>query len=193
MGGTFDPIHYGHLVAAEMARTEFGLGRVLFMPTGTPPHKAGQRITPAESRLAMVELAIADNPSFEASRLEIERQGPSYTVDTLRQLKQARPEDELYFITGTDALRDLFSWHEPREILHLAHFIAASRPGFAAESMLEQASDDPLILTKVHLLEVPALAISSTDIRQRVSRGRSIRYLLPETVRDYIVRHRLYF
>lgn len=193
MGGTFDPIHYGHLVAAEMARNEFNLEKVLFVPTGNPPHKSGRRISPASLRYEMVKRSLADNPFFDISPIEIERNGPSYTVDTLRQLRREWPDYELYFITGMDALREIFTWHESEEILNLTHFIGASRPGFeAGDFLIKSQHENPQALHKIHLLEVPALAISSTDIRVRVAAEKSIRYLLPENVRQFIEENALY-
>ncbi|WP_240983213.1 nicotinate-nucleotide adenylyltransferase [Acididesulfobacillus acetoxydans] len=193
MGGTFDPIHYGHLVAAETARIEFRLRQVLFVPTGNPPHKQEKKISPGELRFEMVRRAVADNPNFSLSRLEIERQGPSYTIDTLRILRKDHPESDLYFITGTDALREIFFWHEAAEILKLTNFVAVSRPGYEARDFLEQArKEHPEAQGRISLLEVPALAISSTDVRARVGRGQSIRYLLPEAVRRFIEEKALY-
>ncbi|EHQ91757.1 nicotinate-nucleotide adenylyltransferase [Desulfosporosinus youngiae] len=193
MGGTFDPIHYGHLVAAEMARAEFKLDKVLFIPTGTPPHKNRKGISDAELRFEMVKRAIQDNPSFDISRLEIEREGPSYTVETLRVLRRMWPEHELYFITGSDALLEIFSWREAEEIFRLIEFIGAARPGFdASDFFLKVQQEHPETKGKIHYLEVPALAISSTDIRARVRRGEPIRYLLPEAVRLYLAQHKLY-
>ncbi|AFM42918.1 nicotinate/nicotinamide nucleotide adenylyltransferase [Desulfosporosinus acidiphilus SJ4] len=193
MGGTFDPIHYGHLVAAEMARSEFKLSKVLFIPTGIPPHKDRLDISAGEFRLEMVERAIEDNPVFACSAMEIERQGPSYTVETLRLLSKIWPEHELYFITGTDALREIFSWREAEEILTMIQFIGAARPGFDAKDFLQYVRQEhPEIVDKIHYLEVPALAISSTDIRRRVKNKQPIRYLLPEAVRLYIEQKNLY-
>jgi len=193
MGGTFDPIHYGHLVAAEMARVVFKLNKVLFIPTGTPPHKKRRDISATELRYEMVELAIQDNPAFDISALEIEREGPSYTVETLRILRRTWPEHELYFITGTDALLEIFFWREAEEIFTLIEFIGAARPGFdASDFFLKVQHEHPEIQEKIHYLEVPALAISSTDIRVRVRRGESIRYLLPEPVRLYLEQNGLY-
>jgi len=193
MGGTFDPLHYGHLVAAEMARNEFKLDKVIFIPTGSPPHKVGRKMTNQELRFQMVQLAIEDNSSFLVSRMEIERIGYSYTVDTLRDLHKLHPKDELYFITGSDAFREIFTWKDAEHILELCHFIGASRPGFDAEDfLLELKAEHPEYFERMHLLEVPALAISSTDIRSRVKKGQSIRYLLPESVRLYIEKEGLY-
>lgn len=193
MGGTFDPIHYGHLVAAEMARCEFALSKVLFIPTGTPPHKMGRAVTSSDLRYEMVKRSIQDNPTFEISMLEIERQGPSYTVETLKALRQAWPDYELYFITGTDALREIFFWREADVILTLTHFIGAARPGFdASDFLLNVQQEHPEIIGRIHYLEVPALAISSTDIRSRIRQGQPIRYLLPEPVRLFIQENGLY-
>lgn len=193
MGGTFDPIHYGHLVAAEMARTEFALDKVLFIPNGVSPHKMRREITDAQTRYRMVEMAIRDNPEFTISRIEIERTGPSYAVDTLKELRQLYPHHALYFITGMDALQEIFDWHKAKEILELTEFIAATRPGYESRDfLLKIASEYPQFLPKIHLLEVPALAISSTDIRQRVARGQSIRYLLPKEAYTYILTAKLY-
>lgn len=193
MGGTFDPIHYGHLVAAEMARSEFNLSKVLFIPSGKPPHKDRRDISAADLRFEMIELAIQDNPAFDISALELERKGPSYTVDTLRVLRRTWPEHELYFITGTDALREIFSWREAEEILMMTEFIGAARPGFdASDFLLQVQQEHPETQGRIHYLEVPALAISSTDIRARVKRGQPIRYLLPEPVRHFIQQYGLY-
>ncbi len=193
MGGTFDPIHYGHLVAAEMARSEFGLGKVLFIPAGKPPHKDRSDITDAELRLEMIKLAIQGNPAFAVSTLELERKGKSYTVDTLRDLHRTWPDHKLYFITGSDALCEIFSWYKAEEILMLTNFIGAARPGFDATNFLLQLQQEhPEFHGRIHYLEVPALAISSTDIRERVKTGLPIRYLLPEPVRQYILQNKLY-
>lgn len=193
MGGTFDPIHYGHLVAAEMARSKFNLDKVLFIPTGKPPHKNRTDVSEGAMRYEMIERAIHDNPAFDISTLELERQGPSYTVDTLRVLRRTWPDHQLYFITGTDALREIFSWREAKEILMMTEFIGAERPGFdATDFLLEVQQEHPEIRGRIHCLEVPALAISSTDIRGRVKQGQPIRYLLPESVRHYIQQYGLY-
>ncbi|TGE39804.1 nicotinate-nucleotide adenylyltransferase [Desulfosporosinus fructosivorans] len=193
MGGTFDPIHFGHLVAAEMARSMFNLSKVLFIPSGTPPHKDRSDITDAGFRFEMIERAIQDNPAFGISALELERKGLSYTVDTLRALRGIYPEHELYFITGSDVLREIFSWREVEEILKMTEFIGAARPGFdASDFLLQIQHKHPETQGRIHYLEVPALAISSTDIRSRVKQGYPIRYLLPEPVRLFIQQHGLY-
>lgn len=193
MGGTFDPIHYGHLVAAEMARSKFNLSKVLFIPSGTPPHKDRSDITAPGLRFEMIKHAIQDNSAFDISALELERLGPSYTVDTLRVLRDIWPEHELYFITGSDVLREIFSWREVEEILKMTEFIGAARPGFdASDFILKVQQEHPETQGRIHYLEVPALAISSTDIRARVKCGQPIRYLLPEPVRLFIQQHGLY-
>ncbi|NMB02261.1 MAG: nicotinate-nucleotide adenylyltransferase [Firmicutes bacterium] len=194
MGGTFDPIHYGHLVTAEGARSAFGLDQVLFLPSGRPPHKKMDKVTDPEHRYMMTVLATLTNPHFEVSRLEIDRTGVSYTIDTLRILRdQYGSETELFFITGADAIFDIMSWKDSDEYLTIAHFVAASRPGFCLADLpqstrqwMEQHRD------RFHVLQVPAMAISSTDIRERVHSGCSIRYLVPESVEHYILRQGLY-
>lgn len=193
MGGTFDPLHYGHLVAAEMARHEFALEKVIFIPTGNPPHKVGRRITSPKDRHEMVKRAVRDNRFFDVSDLEIQREGYSYTVDTLKDMHEIYPQHELYFITGADAFREIFTWREVQSVLSLSHFIGASRPGFDPHEFLEELKRDyPEFLPHMHLFDVPALAISSTDIRSRVKEGKPIRYLLPESVRLYIEEADLY-
>lgn len=193
MGGTFDPIHYGHLVAAETARTEFNLNNVLFIPTGIPPHKVSRHITDPELRYAMVESAIKDNPDFKVTRIEIERQGPSYTSDTLKELHQLFPQQELFFITGADALRDMLTWRDTEEIIRTTNIIGASRPGYDANDFLEELFIRfPFARNKIFRMEIPALSISSTDIRNRIENKQSIRYLLPEEVRCIIIKNTIY-
>jgi nicotinate-nucleotide adenylyltransferase len=191
MGGTFDPIHHGHLFAAEEARAQFGLERVVFMPCGQPPHKNGRDITPAEHRYVMVALATASNPCFEVSRVEIDRAGPSYTIDTLRCYRTSLMSGaRLFFITGADAILEILTWREADAILNEAQCVAVARPGFdlsRLEAVLgrERAA-------RVEVLGTRALDISSTEIRQRVQEGRPIRYLTPEPVVEHIVREGLY-
>jgi nicotinate-nucleotide adenylyltransferase len=194
MGGTFDPIHYGHLVTAEVARAHFGLDEVLFVPTGEPPHKAGRAVSPAEDRYLMTVLATATNPNFLVSRIEIERPGPSYTVDTLSALKAAfGPDVRLHFITGADAVREILNWRDPKTILALAEVIAATRPGYRLTGLDKLEADlDPGSFGRIRALEVPALAISSSDIRRRVAEGLPIKYLVPEAVEQYIAKMGLY-
>ncbi|AEF94747.1 nicotinate-nucleotide adenylyltransferase [Desulfotomaculum nigrificans CO-1-SRB] len=193
MGGTFDPIHFGHLVVAEEVRCRFALEKVVFIPTGKPPHKKNQRITDPLDRLKMVQLATADNEFFEVSRLEIDRQGYSYTIDTVRAVKALYNAEKVYFITGADAALEIFTWKDVEELLTICTFIAATRPGFNLNSLEESLKSLPNNISKnIIPLEVPALSISSTDIRQRVKEGRSIKYLLPASVENYIWQNNLY-
>jgi nicotinate-nucleotide adenylyltransferase len=189
MGGTFDPIHHGHLVAAEEARWQFGLDRVVFVPTGRPWQKP-VGVSPVEDRYQMTLLATASNPSFEVSRLEIDHPGPTYTVDTLRRLRAGQPPGtRLFFVTGADAVLQILTWKEPDQVLALAEFIAATRPGFDLDQLVRQM---PGAAGRVHPMEIPALAISSSDIRGRAARGAPVRYLVPEGVASYIAGHGLY-
>lgn len=190
MGGTFDPVHHGHLVTAEAALWAFHLDEVVFVPTGQPWMKSDRPVSPAEHRYLMTVIATASNPRFWVSRLEIEREGPTYTVDTLQELRRTAEEDiELFFITGADAMLDILSWKDPGEVLALAHFIAATRPGYdIGRFQAEAPSSHP----NVSVLDIPALAISSTDIRRRVHDGEPIRYLVPEGVETYIRKFDLY-
>jgi nicotinate-nucleotide adenylyltransferase len=187
MGGTFDPIHHGHLVAAEETRHGLRLDTVLFVPTGDPWQKSGTGVSVASDRFRMVELAIEDNAAFEASRVEIDRDEPTYTIDTLQRLRDERPGDEFFFITGADAILEILSWKQPGEALSLATFVAVTRPGYD----LSRLGSLPE-LERVVVVEIPALAISSTDIRRRVAEGRPIRYLVPAPVAGYIAQHDLY-
>ena len=192
MGGTFDPIHYGHLVTAEQAREALALDLVLFMPAGSPAFKLDKRVTRAEDRYAMTVLATAANDAFYASRFEIDRPGVTYTVDSLRMLRSHYPDNvERYFITGADAILDIVSWHDAAEIAELATLIAASRPGYdiAQARMRIAAAGIPF---DVRYIEIPALAISSTNIRQRVACGKSARYLTSESVLGFIRKNGLY-
>ena len=192
MGGTFDPIHYGHLVTAEQAREALALDLVLFMPAGSPAFKQDREVTSPEDRYAMTVLATAANPSFYASRFEIDRPGVTYTVDTLKALRSAYPENvHLYFITGADAIIDIVTWHDAAEIANLATLIAATRPGYdirQAQARIAASGID----FDVRYIQIPALAISSTNIRDRVRLGKSIRYLTSESVMGYINKNRLY-
>ncbi len=188
MGGTFDPIHHGHLVAADEARYHFGLDEVVFVPAGQPWQKAGMKVSPAEDRYLMCALATASVPGFSVSRVEVERPGPTYTVDTLRKLSAERPEEELYFITGADAILSILTWKDPEEVLGLARFVAVTRPGYDLSRLSEVLRRDG----RVSVLEVPALAISSSEIRQRVREGRPYRFLVPREVAAYIENRGLY-
>jgi nicotinate-nucleotide adenylyltransferase len=185
MGGTFDPIHYGHLVTAEEALQQFDLEAVLFVPTGSPWMKEHEVVSPAEDRYLMTVIATASNPRFRVSRMEVDRDGPTYTVDTLRGLRDQHEGDvDLFFITGADAVLEIFQWKDPQELFDLAHFIAATRPGYDAHPF------DPH--PRITVMKIPALAISSTDIRARVAQGRPIRYLVPEGVNSYVAKAGLY-
>ena len=192
MGGTFDPIHYGHLVTAEQAREALALDLVLFMPAGSPAFKQDREVTSPEDRYAMTVLATAANPSFYASRFEIDRPGVTYTVDTLKALRSAYPENvHLYFITGADAIIDIVTWHDAAEIASLATLIAATRPGYdirQAQARIAASGID----FDVRYIQIPALAISSTNIRDLVRLGKSVRYLTSESVMGYINKNRLY-
>ncbi len=191
MGGTFDPIHYGHLLMAEEARQAFALDEVVFVPNGRPAHKKAYMVSSPEDRYAMTLLATESNPFFSASRIEIERPGLSYTIDTLRAFRTQYPELEaLYFITGADAVLEILTWHEYDQLAQECRFIAVTRPGFVLERLREITNAD--FLEHVSFLPIPGLEISSTDIRKRVREGRSIRYLTPEPVEDYIRQHQLY-
>jgi len=196
MGGTFDPVHYGHLVTADEACWRFDLRTVIFVPNRHPPHKIPRDVSAPEHRYLMTFLATATNPRFSVSRIEIDRPGPSYTVDTIRELRREYPQDDLYYITGADALEQILrgEWHETAELLRLCRFIAANRPGYRLDPEQWSSVAEPLRanLHHVHMMEIPAMAISSTDIRARVREGRPIRYLVPEAVEEYIVKHRLY-
>ena len=183
MGGTFDPIHHGHLVAASEVAQWFDLDEVVFVPTGEPWQKDG--VSPSEHRYLMTVIATASNPRFTVSRVDIDRSGPTYTIDTLRDLKAQRPDAELYFITGADAIAQILSWRDHDELWDLAHFVAVSRPGHVL-------STDGLPSEDVSQLEIPALAISSTDCRDRVQRGHPVWYLVPDGVVQYIAKHHLY-
>jgi nicotinate-nucleotide adenylyltransferase len=190
MGGTFDPIHYGHLVTAEEALQQFGLDGVIFVPTGLPWMKQHDVVSPAEDRYLMTVIATASNPLFRVSRAEVDRDGATYTVDTLRGLQeQMGPDIELFFITGADAVLEIFQWKDHEELFALAHFIAATRPG---HDLTDFEAHAPTKHPGVTVMSVPALAISSTDIRARVGASRPIRYLVPEGVKSYIEKAGLY-
>jgi len=194
MGGTFDPVHYGHLVTAETARAQFDFDKVIFIPSGYPPHKTGQKISEAQHRYLMTVLAVTTNTFFEVNRIEIERQGYSYAFDTVLQLKeQYGSEWEFYFITGADAVLEIFTWKNIERLIEICTFVAATRPGFdlsLLDNKLEQIS--AIAKDKFLTFEVPALSISSTDIRQKVIDGKPIKYLLPESVEQYIYKNDLY-
>jgi nicotinate-nucleotide adenylyltransferase len=186
MGGTFDPIHNGHLVAASEVASRFGLDEVVFVPTGQPWEKSDYRVSPAEDRYLMTVIATASNPRFQVSRVDIDRAGPTYTVDTLRDLRTVYGQEvELYFITGADALDRILSWKDADKVFELAHFIGVTRPGF-------ELSDAHLPADTVTLVQVPAMAISSSDCRARVAAGLPVWYLVPDGVVQYIAKRHLY-
>jgi nicotinate-nucleotide adenylyltransferase len=186
MGGTFDPIHIGHLVAASEVAHLYDLSEVVFVPTGQPWQKTSRDVTAPEHRYLMTVLATATNPTFSVSRIDIDRPGLTYTIDTLRDIADARPDAELFFITGADALAQIFEWQSVDELFSLAHFVGVSRPGYDAVDLAGFPEG------AVTLVEVPALAISSTDCRARVARGSQVWYLVPDGVVQYIEKRRLY-
>ncbi len=193
LGGTFDPVHYGHLVAAQYAAYGFQLDRVIFVPTAQPPHKDTQEVLNAAHRLAMVKLAIADNPIFELSRLEIDRSGISYTVDTIEALRQTYPGTDIYFIMGMDSIYILDTWKDIERLVDMCRFIVVTRPAYQLDRnqpALQQVPEK--FWAQADFLEVPAVDISSTNLRYRVQQGQPIRYLLPPAVEQYIYDNSLY-
>jgi nicotinate-nucleotide adenylyltransferase len=186
MGGTFDPVHHGHLSAANEVLDRYDLDEVVFVPTGTPWQKSHREVSPAEDRYLMTVVATASNPRFSVSRIEVDRPGATYTIDTLRDLKAAYGDAELFFITGADALAQILGWHAVDELFSLAHFVGVSRPGY--EPVDVSAFPDGAVT----LLEVPALAISSSDCRARVAGGHPVYYLVPDGVVQYIDKRHLY-
>lgn len=188
MGGTFDPIHHGHLVAASEVQSWFDLDEVIFVPTGQPWQKAERAVSPAEDRYLMTVIATASNPRFGVSRVDIDREGPTYTIDTLRDLKDSHPDTDLYFITGADAMAALLTWRDHAELFELAQFVACTRPGHE----MNDRTLEGLPRERITLVEIPALAISSTDCRVRVARGEPVWYLVPDGVVQYISKHELY-
>ena len=186
MGGTFDPVHHGHLSAASEVAARFDLDEVVFVPTGSPWQKTHRDVSPAEDRYLMTVIATASNPRFSVSRIDVDRPGPTYTIDTLRELRRAHADVELFFITGADALAQILGWHAADELFELAHFVGVSRPGYEAVDLAGFPEG------AVTLLEVPALAISSSDCRTRVAAGDPIWYLVPDGVVQYIEKRRLY-
>jgi len=192
MGGTFDPIHNGHLVAASEVADRFELDEVIFVPTGEPWQKHGRHVTPAEDRYLMTVIATASNPRFSVSRVDIDRGGRTYTRDTLRDLHARYPDSELLFITGADALASILTWQDVEELFALARFVGVSRPGYVLDGGHVSAAFNSLPSDALTLLEVPALAISSTDCRARARENRTIWYLVPDGVVQYVAKRRLY-
>ena len=188
MGGTFDPIHHGPLVSSSEVQAWFDLDEVVFVPTGAPWQKSGREVSPAEHRYLMTVIATAANPRFRVSRVDIDRNGPTYTIDTLRDLAAEMPDADLYFITGADALGNIFTWRDVGELFELARFVGCTRPGYDMDpAMVADIPSD-----RVSIVEIPALAISSTDCRERTERGEPIWYLVPDGVVQYVAKHRLY-
>lgn len=188
MGGTFDPIHHGHLVAASEVAHGFDLDTVLFVPTGQPWQKAGRQVTAAEHRYLMTVIATASNPRFSVSRVDIDRGGDTYTVDTLLDLRAQYPDAEFFFITGADAMGSIISWRDWEDMFELAHFVGVTRPGYSlSDEILPEVHRE-----RVSLIDVPAMAISSTDCRERSAEGRPVWYLVPDGVVQYIAKNRLY-
>jgi nicotinate-nucleotide adenylyltransferase len=185
MGGTFDPVHHGHLVAASEVASRFALDEVVFVPTGEPWQKSERVVSPAEDRYLMTVIATASNPRFTVSRADIDRDGPTYTIDTLTEMHDAYPGAQLFFITGADALQQILSWHEVQRLFEFAHFIGVTRPGYRLDG-------EHLPRGSVTLVEVPAMAISSTDCRARVAHGEPVWYLVPDGVVQYITKSGLY-
>lgn len=195
-GGTFDPIHHAHLIIAEEVRAALALPTMLFIPAGQPPHKPGRVITPVSHRLAMLELALASNPRFHISRVEIERTGPSYLVDTLRLLHATSSSTcKFYFVIGWDSLEELHTWYQPLEILaQLEGLVAVKRPGYIDTASYKTVLEErlPGISQRLLTVDAPQLSISSSDLRLRIAEKRPIKYQLPEAVEQYIIEHHLY-
>jgi nicotinate-nucleotide adenylyltransferase len=191
-GGTFDPPHVGHLILASEARAQLELDRVLWMVTPNPPHKQDQSITPLEHRLAMVKLAIEDNPVFELSDIELKRPGPHYTIDTIRLLAEQDPKAQIVPIIGGDSLNDLPTWHQPKEIVYAAHWVGVMRRPGEETDLQALERELPGISSKIHYVDAPLLEIASSEIRERVANGQPFRYYLPEPVYEYIEQHHLY-
>lgn len=196
LGGTFDPVHYGHLVIAEEVCVALHLTEMVFIPSGQPPHKLRRDVTPADQRVAMLELAIASNPHFSISRIEIEREGPSYSVDTVRELRtQWGTNAALYFVIGWDSLEDLYTWHDaPGLLAEVTHLVAVRRPGYEDDTEYNKFLEErlPGIMQRLLVVPAPQLDISATDLRQRITEGRPIKYQTAEAVEEYILQQGLY-
>lgn len=186
LGGTFDPVHMGHLVLAEQAKEKLGLDEVIFIPCFSPPHKTRRKLSPANDRFRMAALAVEGNTSFSISDIELKREGLSYTVDTLRELRRLHPESAIYFLTGSDVLDEIHTWRNPEEIYKLARVVIATRPGF------DSFDPENHFAKRSIVLQITGVDISASEIRERVKRGRSIRYLVPFKVEEYIRKRKLY-
>lgn len=192
-GGTFDPVHYGHLLLAEQCREQCALDEVWFVPAAHPPHKPDWRITAARARAEMLELAVAGHASFRVDRRELQREGPSYTVQTLREIASERPDDQLHFLMGSDSLAELSTWREPGEIARLSQLVVANRAGTATPAATDlRAALGPEIAAAIRFVTMPGVDFAARDLRQRIADGRSIRYCVPPAVVCYIQEHRLY-
>jgi nicotinate-nucleotide adenylyltransferase len=193
LGGTFDPIHCGHLIVAELCRESMGLDRVHYIPAASPPHKQGHVISPARNRLEMVRLAISGQSAFHLDLREQHRAGPSFTVQTLNELRNEYPDADLYFLMGADSLRDFLTWKDPDEIARLATLVVCNRPGVASPSTEQVlAWVGPDIASRVHTVQIPGLDLSGTELRARIAANRTIRFLVPRAVEVYISEHGLY-
>lgn len=194
MGGTFDPIHIGHLMTAEEVRNEFDIDEVIFIPTGHPPHKDAGRVTDSEHRYLMTVLATVENPHFNVSRIEIDRPGTTYTIDTIEGIKEVYGSNiKIYFITGADAVHEILTWERVDELMKICEFVAVTRPGYKRRQLKEKVEElKRSFECKVHYLEVPALAISSSDIRERIGKNKPIQYLVTQPVEQYIRKFKLY-
>jgi nicotinate-nucleotide adenylyltransferase len=192
-GGTFDPVHFGHLLLAEQCREQCRLDQVWFVPAGVPPHKQSAGITPGAQRAEMLEFALAGASDFAVDRREIKRSGPSFTVETLRELRHERPEDELFFLIGADSLHDLPTWREPREIAILATLVVVNRghaPSPAVDTLIPHLG--AAAVARIQIVEMPGIEFSSRDMRRRVREGRSIRFMTPRAIEQYLLEHQLY-
>lgn len=194
MGGTFDPIHYGHLITAETVRIKYHFDRVLFIPSGNPPHKHRKDISLCEHRYSMIQMAVATNPYFMVSRIEMDREGSSYTIDTIRELRAVLGNGiDIYFITGADALLEILTWKSPDELLTQCKFITVSRPGYERDAISSKVKElKDIFNSDIINVNVPAVAISSTEIRKNAALGLSIKYMVPECVEQYILNNNLY-
>lgn len=192
-GGTFDPVHIAHLLLAEQCREQCALDQVWFVPAGNPPHKEGNTISSGKQRQEMLDFAIAGHPAFLVKDLELDREGPSFTVDTLRQLKASQPDDEFFLIVGADSVRDLHTWREPEAILEMATLIGVNRPDISLPDLTELAQKfGESGISKILWVSIPGTDISSTDIRQRIQENKSVRYMTPRAVEIYIHNNKLY-
>jgi nicotinate-nucleotide adenylyltransferase len=193
-GGTFDPIHHGHMIIAEQIRESLELDKVIFIPSGLPPHKDDLKVTPAEHRFNMVHAAVQTNPFFEVSRIEVDREGYTYTIDTIKKLNGLFGDTvRLFFITGADVIPELLTWKNYEDLFKLCEFIAVLRPGFKKEGFMKEIGYLRSVYSaKIHTVDAPLIGISSTIIREKVKEGKSIKYLVPESVEFYILKNRLY-